>query len=316
MQQSANRSSKTRSAIVGDELSNDIVLVGHISRDLETSDINGPYRIGGTVSFAAVVAVNLGRRPVIVTSTETTTDLSELPPETLLYNLPAPQSTTFANIYSPHGRVQYCYTKALPIGIDDIPLDMRSPSAVLLGPLIAEVMPDVASVFNHETLVGAIPQGWMRSVDEDGRVHSKPWENYKEILPHLDVLVLSLEDIDSDLSRLEPLFELVPLLIMTEYHDGSTVYRKRSDGTLEVIKIPPRPAIELDPTGAGDVFTSAFMIRYQETGDPIESARFANIAASYSVESVGVSGVPTRETIEAYMTDHPFEPEIGAKRIG
>jgi 1D-myo-inositol 3-kinase len=288
----------------------DILLVGHVTQDLETEDPDGPYRIGGTVSFASVVAVNLGRKPVIITRAAPTTDLSELPPDVELHVLPSPVTTTFANVYTPEGRVQYSYAQALPITVDDIPQTYRAPSTVLLGPLVNEIAPDVAQVFDESAVVGAVPQGWMRAWDDTGRVHSKEWESQAEILPWLDVLVLSLEDIDHDLSRLAPMMEQVSLLVLTEYHDGSTVYRRQENGKVEIVKIPPRPATERDPTGAGDVFTTSFMIRLQETRDPIEAARFANVTASFSVEHPGVSGIPTREEVFAYMRAHPFEPEI------
>jgi sugar/nucleoside kinase (ribokinase family) len=57
----------------------------------------------------------------------------------------------------------------------------------------------------------------------------------------------------------------------------------------------------MDPTGAGDVFSAAFLIRLAETGDPCEAARFANVAASFSIEAPGVSGIPTRRQVEAYL---------------
>jgi 1D-myo-inositol 3-kinase len=292
----------------GDQHRLDILLVGHITRDLETEDPNSPYRIGGTVSFASVVAEHLDRTPVIVTRAAESTDLSQLPPGAELHVLPSPVTTTFANVYTPEGRIQYCYAQALPITVKDIPDELRSPRAVLLGPLVDEIEPGVAAIFDDSVVVVAVPQGWMRRWDEDGRVHSKEWESAPEILPFLDVLVLSLEDIDYDVSRLDPLLERVPLLVLTEYHDGSTVYRRQGDGTIEITKVPPRRAIERDPTGAGDVFTTAFMIRLQETNDPIESARFANVAASFSVEHPGVTGIPTRKEIFDYMRDHPFDP--------
>jgi 1D-myo-inositol 3-kinase len=289
----------------------DVVLVGHVTRDLETTDPTGSYRIGGTVSFAAVVATRLGRHATIITRAAPTTDLSELPPEVDLHVLPSPVTTTFANVYTPQGRVQYCYSQAHPISVEDVPPQLQAPRAVLLGPLVNEIGPDVASVFADSALVGAVPQGWMRRWDEDGRVFSKPWETSSEILPHLDVLVLSLEDIANDLSRLDPWLEQVPLLVLTEYHDGSTVYRRLDDGTIEVVKIPPRRAVEFDPTGAGDVFATAFMIRLQETDDPVESARFANITASFSVEHPGVSGIPSRAQVLAYMQENAFETDTG-----
>jgi sugar/nucleoside kinase (ribokinase family) len=180
---------------------------------------------------------------------------------------------------------------------------------VLLGPLVDEITSDVAEIFHDDSLVAAVPQGWMRQWDESGRVHAKAWQNAAAILPHLSVLVLSLEDIDQDLSRLEPWFEHVALIVITEYREGSTIYQRQHDGTIVQIKVPPRPADERDPTGAGDVFATAFVIRLQETSDPREAARFANITASYSVEQVGVQGIPTRETVLAYMAAHPVEYE-------
>ena len=60
----------------------------------------------------------------------------------------------------------------------------------------------------------------------------------------------------------------------------------------------------MDPTGAGDTFTAAFLIYFQETGDPIKAARFANIAASFSVEGLSYSATPTRAQVEAYLAEH------------
>jgi hypothetical protein len=37
-----------------------------------------------------------------------------------------------------------------------------------------------------------------------------------------------------------------------------------------------------------------------------EYTRFANVTASFSVEHVGVTGIPTREQVLAYMDAHPF----------
>jgi sugar/nucleoside kinase (ribokinase family) len=288
----------------------DILFIGHLTRDLVSADPQSDYRLGGTVSFAAVTALRLGRKPSVITRAAPETNLAELPTEVDLHLLPSPVTTTFANIYTPNGRVQYCYTPAAAIRAEDIPANLRQPRAVLLGPLVNEIGPDIAPIFPESTLVVAVPQGWMRRWDETGRVFSKPWETAEAILPHLDVLVLSLEDINYELNRLEPFFQHVPLVVLTEYRDGSTLYRRRADGSMQEIKIPPRPANEVDPTGAGDIFATAFVVRLQETGDPVHSARFANVTASFGVEKEGVAGIPSREQVFAYMQAHPFEPAV------
>lgn len=145
----------------------------------------------------------------------------------------------------------------------------------------------------------------MRRWQADGRVYHQAWETAAAILPHLGVLVLSLEDIDYDLRRLDPFFQHISLIVVTEYRDGSTLYQRLPDGQIREVKIPP-PGDEVDPTGAGDIFATAFLIRFQETGDPVQSARFANITASFGVEHVGVAGIPDREQVLAYMAAHPF----------
>jgi sugar/nucleoside kinase (ribokinase family) len=287
----------------------DILLIGHVTRDLVGEDRNGPYHIGGTVSFAGVTALRLGRRPTIITRVSADTDLGELPADLELHRLPSPSTTTFANLYTPAGRVQHCYTPAASITANDIPDWLRQPSATLLGPLVNEIGPDVAALFEPPTLVAAVPQGWMRRWDETGRVFSKPWGTADAILPHLQVLVLSLEDINFDLARLEPFFRHNTLIVLTEYRDGSTIYLPQQPGQARRVKIPPRPAHEVDPTGAGDIFATAFVIRLQETGDPVHAARFANITASFGVEAVGVAGIPSREQVLAYMAEHPFSSE-------
>ena len=284
----------------------DLLLIGPITQDLVGQERESAYTLGGTVTFAAITALRLGRSPTILSSVAAHTDLSELPTDIDLHILPSPTTTTFANVYHEDSRIQYCYAQSSAIYADNVLPALRSPHVALLGPLADEVDASVAAIFDPNTLVAVVPQGWMRRWDESGRVFSKPWENEADILPHLDVLVLSQEDIDYDLSRLERAFELVPLVVMTEYRDGSTIYIRRENGELESVKVPPRRADEVDPTGAGDVFATAFLLRLQETGDPIQSARFANITASFGVESQGVLGIPSREMVLSYMEDHPF----------
>ena len=286
----------------------DILLIGNVTRDLIDPQDFSRYRLGGTVTFAAVTAARLGRRPTIVTYAAPDTDFSVLPPNTDLHLLPSATTTTFANIYTTHGRVQYCFTPAPAINAANIPRELRHPRMALLGPIADEITPDVAALFGDKTVVAAVPQGWMRRWDEKGRVRSKQWDHAQEILPHLDALVLSLEDVDFDWARLAPAFAYVPLIVVTEYRDGSTVFRRHPGGGVSETKIPPRRAHEVDPTGAGDTFTTSFLIHLQETGDPFQAARFANIVASMGVEHEGATGIPDRNMVFRYMDEHPFTP--------
>ncbi|MDA1258277.1 MAG: carbohydrate kinase family protein, partial [Chloroflexi bacterium] len=85
--------------------------------------------------------------------------------------------------------------------------------------------------------------------------------------------------------------------------DGPAGARIHTDG--QEICVPAYRADEIDPTGAGDIWVAACLIRLVETGDPVEAARFANAAGSVSVEREGLSGAPTRAEIEARMAIGP-----------
>lgn len=285
----------------------DFLAIGTVTRDIPLADpTSSEYVLGGTVSFAAVTAARLGRRPAVITRAGADIDLSLLHRLADTCVLPAAHTTTFANLYTPEGRVQYCYTPSPPITAADIPHRLRTSRIVLLGPLVNEVRPEVVRVFNSKTIVAAVPQGWMRRWDADGRVYPTPWTSAAQILPHLDALILSIEDIDGDLRLVDEFLEYISLVVITEYRDGSTVYRRNSCAEIEVRPVPPRPAAELDPTGAGDIFATAFLLRLDETGDPLDAARYANVTASFGVEGQGVSGIPTHEQVLAYMAQHQW----------
>ena len=61
--------------------------------------------------------------------------------------------------------------------------------------------------------------------------------------------------------------------------------------------IPASRAREVEPTGAGDVFAAAFLVRYNTTGDPLEAATYAAVAGALTVEGSGIAGVPTAEEL-------------------
>ena len=287
-------------------MSIDLLAIGTVTRDIETADpTSADYVLGGTVSFAAVTAARLGYSPAILTRAGDDVDLTVLHEIASVHALHAERTTTFANLYSPAGRVQYCYTPSPPIAASDIPPQLRAPHIALLGPLANEVLPEVASVFSDDTIVAAVPQGWMRRWDCQGRVFPTAWTTMTDILPHLDVLILSIEDIDGELQLISEFLKYTSLVILTEYRDGSTVYR-RTGSEVETVPVPPRPADELDPTGAGDIFATAFLLRLAATGDPLDAARFANVTASFGVEERGVAGIPAHAEVLAYMADHPW----------
>src|SRR6185312_11046094 len=116
----------------------DFLAIGHITRDLLP---DGGWRLGGTVTFAALTAVRLGRRAAIVTSAppDALAALDAVLPDIPLSATPTDEATTFENIYTPRGRQQFLRARATPLTLAAIPTAWRDAPIVLLGPLAQEI---------------------------------------------------------------------------------------------------------------------------------------------------------------------------------
>ncbi len=269
----------------------DFLVVGHVVRDV----VPDGYALGGTATYSSITARNLGRRPGIVTPLAPDFVVPDLLHDIEIERISSPQTTTFHNIYRDGHREQFLLSVANPIQPADVPDEWRKTPVILLGPLVRELDARFATLFPG-SLVGVTPQGWLRQWDESGRVRMRPWEEAPQILPHVDVLVLSEEDLNGNASLMEEYVRLTRIAVLTQGSRGCIVY---TEGTQR--QVPGYPANEVDPTGAGDVFAAAFLVRLQETGDPIEAARLGNATASFCVEARGVTGIPTRNQVQARM---------------
>ena len=265
----------------------DFLAIGHVARDVGA----GGLTAGGAVTYGALTALRLGLRPSIVTSAGPDFEFSASGIE--VHMVPSSETTTFRNDYAFGERTQHLESVAGPISPGDIPLEWRHAPMVLLGPLTGEVDHEMARHFPN-SLVVASPQGWLRSWDPNGLVSFKAWDGL-EVLPYVDAAIVSEKDFEDH--RLVDLWaDIAAVLIVTKGDRGARLHTR---GLWH--EIPPFPAREVDPTGAGDVFAAAYLIRLSETGDPLESARFAAAVASLTVEAPGVSGVPTRSQVEARL---------------
>jgi 1D-myo-inositol 3-kinase len=264
----------------------DFVAVGHVTKDMGPE---GSYTIGGTVTYAALTAHSLGLSAAIVTSASPDLDLPSLLPGVEVHILPSSSSTVFENIYQGQRRQQIVHSTATPLSASDLPPAWSGASIALLGPVADELGLDWLRVFG-QALVGVTPQGWMRQWDNGGTVTGKPWRDAERILSNIDVLVFSEQDVSGDEATIGRYAEIAPIAVVTQGRLGATVYCGDSRR-----HFPAFHAREVDPTGAGDVFAAAFLVRLRETGDPYQAAPFANCAAAISIEGPGVSAIPTRQ---------------------
>lgn len=283
----------------------EFLTIGHVTRDLHA---DGTFSLGGTVSFAALTAYRLGLVAALSTCADASLlhDLSQYLPGILLATRASEQTSTFINRYQEGFRTQYLTARADDLTIEDIPPAWREARVVLLGPLTQEIAPEMLQSFKRQPgqILAATPQGWLRRWDADGRVWPTPWREARWLLPLLDVLILSHDDLlpfaDGNRSEADAILRdwshHVPLLVATDGRHGATLFQRG-----ETERFPAFAANEVDPTGAGDVFAAAFLAYFSRHSDPRAATDFANHVAARSVEAEGTTSIPTLEQMREYL---------------
>jgi sugar/nucleoside kinase (ribokinase family) len=271
----------------------EFVIIGHICQDILPG---GGLGLGGTVSYAATTAHRLGYRVGVVTSTGPDLDVTEVLPYADVACHPATATTVFENIYLNGTRKQILHQRAGVLTCEQIPDPWRKSPVVHLGPLDQEIDESVFHCFDPNVLIGVTPQGFLRRWDEQGHVSFTEWTPSEAVLRRINVLVLSELDVPDPDRMIRDWGPFIDIIVVTHAERGATVHHAGKP-----CHYIARPAQELDPTGAGDVFAAAFLICLAETGDPCQAAPFANAVASFSIEKPGVTGIPLRQQVETYL---------------
>lgn len=267
----------------------EFVAVGHVARDRMPSG----YRLGGTAAYAACTAARLGLRAALVTRAAPFAPLDALATEVAVYNAGSPRSTTFENVYEGGQRRQYLHARAQPLAAADVPASLRQAPIVLFGPVAQEMQPDLLDCASGATVRAVVPQGWLRTWDDDGLVRPVAWREAESIRGRCDVLVLSVDDLQGVPQLLAAWQRLAPFVVITRGREGAEVY---ADARL-IHRARAYRASEVDPTGAGDVFAAAFAIGLHQRGDPVWAADFACAAAAFAIESPGLAGIAPRPRV-------------------
>lgn len=271
----------------------DFLAVGHVCHDL----VPGGFVVGGAAAYSSSAARALTCRSGIVTSTGPTfdgeTELAGIPTHTVA----APVTTVFENIYTSTGRKQTIHAVAGALGAGDIPAEWTRAPIVFIGPIANEVDPSLVALFSN-SIVGVGPQGWMRRWDEHGRIFQVDWESAFEVLPLAAVTFLSTEDLAYP-EMVNEYARLARLLVVTEGENGCKVYCHGE------VRAFPAPRVQLiDATGAGDIFATAYLIRYHQTdGNMWNSAEFANRIAACSVTQ---HGLPAKNEAIRHLLNEEF----------
>jgi sugar/nucleoside kinase (ribokinase family) len=273
----------------------DYLLIGHI-----TADITPTGRVpGGTVSYALRTAWAFGLQVGVLTST--TRDeplLDELRPyASEIVSLPAAETTTYENLYSPAGRVQYVRGVAAPITRADIPAQFAGAPLVHFAPIAGEIDPAIAHDFKGATTLLTL-QGWLRAWDDTGRVHFRRWFD-PDVLKSIDIVVFSEEDIIESPQMEAEFAGAVRHLFVTRAEKGGTYYR---DGVPIAYETPQ---VELvNPTGAGDVFAASLLASLPALNhDMLRAIKVAARLGAIAVTRMALEGTPSQEEAQAALNE-------------
>ncbi|MGH2669871.1 MAG: PfkB family carbohydrate kinase, partial [bacterium] len=240
----------------------------------------------------------------VLTSAGPDLPLADLLPGIEVHLVESAKTTRIRNIYGEDRRRQFVPQRAAELTAEHRPNGWSQTPVVLLGPVMGEVQESLARCFSG-SLIGAGAQGWLRKVAANKSVRQlapAEWDA-RPILRHSRVLFISDEDVPR--GEVPPALQfwsgMVQTIAFTRGYGGADVGPR---GEWRHIDAFPVTRV-VDPTGAGDVFAAAFLIRLRESGDVWRATRFAACAASFTVEGYGTAAIPDRERIEARLREHP-----------
>lgn len=250
----------------------------------------GGWVPGGPSLYAARMAQALGARVTLLTTLSPSFDRSCLEGIEVTA-FPAETLPRYANAYDPAGnRTQLLLNGGERLDLDDVSFAVM-PDVVIIAPAYHEFTspPAIPARF-----VALDLQGPLRSVEgEVVRSHAEPRKVVDEFVREGDYVFFSEEDTPDAEGLARYAANSGATVILTRGYKGATVFVEGEERHLEALL-----ADSVDPTGAGDCFATAFMLRLAETGSLDEACAFGLAAGALAVGALGLAGVASRQQIE------------------
>ena len=255
----------------------------------------GGWVAGGPALYSARMAHALGASVTLATTLSAAYDREPLAGLTVV-SVTARANPRYANTYDAAGhRTQVLSETGEPIeaAFPGMPAEA---DVLIVAPAYHEMkaMPACRAVIS-----GIALQGLLRTTDSAGRVspHPDAWGQVRRFLAPGRFAFLSEEDTAEPEKLAAAIAASGATVFVTRAERGATLFRSHIRRQFPAIR-----AAACEPTGAGDCFATAFLIRFAECEDIETAARFAIAAGSVAVErGGGPGGLPTREMVEARL---------------
>ncbi len=175
---------------------------------------------------------------------------------------------------------------------EDIPKEYLNARMILLGPILGEVSLDLLRFIRakSDAEVFLDPQGMTREVDPSGRVVNRSDVAATMTYAGLVDFIKPNEHEAHVMTGYEDPFYSARLMvgwgakvaIVTLAERGSIVAKERN-----LLRILAYKTLAKDPTGAGDTYAGAFIVKYLSGANLYQCGLFASAAASIKVEYTG-----------------------------
>lgn len=264
-----------------------ILLVGNLAIDENTTE-SGKFRgVGGSVYFAGKTIHNLGGEAVILSPFGTDIPKNSLRGLTFInHSLGIPHPVIFKNIHTENGeRKQKAIIKKGSSNYE-IESGLKTPSlnpdAVIVCPIIDNLTTgDILKIKTRfpKSFYLLLPQGLLRNVDINGYVKPKEMTDEKNLIPLFDAVIYSDRDMPDPYEKAKKWSSQISTVIVTEGENGCSVYYQ---GRLNHV---PAFRVEriIDSTGSGDIFAGAFAVGFIKNRDITSALNLAHGAAGFSL---------------------------------
>ena len=199
----------------------------------------------------------------------------------------AARTLLYRNTVALGRRTQQCLNveSSSPAPLDDEAIRvLRATDILMLTPLVpnfdAEFVRTAAHLLPSSAATVLLAQGYLREIGATGHVGKRSFDDFREVLPLVDVVVLSDEDADDAVGTASEWVRRIPEIsvVVTENRNGATLVTR--DGRMTFPADPIGDDRMLDGIGAGDVFSAELALRFHQTRDIADAIGAANSAAA------------------------------------
>ncbi len=212
-----------------------------------------------------------------------------------------PATLVYENDSSGVQRTQKAHNRehANPVPIDGVSRGILEGSDIIfIAPILPNLSPEycrqiASSTRGKRSLRVLLPQGYSRGFDTEDNVIPRDFVEAEEIMPLIDVVIVSEEDHPNMKALARHWVESTDLVAIVTLGEKGALSITKNGENIHPTQSVPREQIK-DTVGCGDTFSAAFAHAYRQTGDITYSVRFAN----------GVAGQRLRYPADGIIIDY------------